>query len=105
MLHGVGSRPGGGRLCLHDHGCREESERERRKKGMRRHTQECEGRAWKWPASGGFPVHEDIVEEPPMFSNRCARSVLLIAAVWGCGADRAPATAPMPDPRPVVLLE
>ena len=42
-----------------------------------------------------------------MFSNRSRFSFLLVAAVWGCGTDRLPATAPQPqpDPRPVVLLK
>ena len=40
-----------------------------------------------------------------MFSNRYRISVLLVAALWGCGADRAPATAPQSDPHPVALLK
>src|SRR5690242_1975596 len=40
-----------------------------------------------------------------MFSKRYILASLVVAAVSGCGADRAPATAPQPDPLPVVLLK
>jgi len=40
-----------------------------------------------------------------MFIKRYIIASLLVAAVSGCGGDRVPATAPQPDPRPVVLLK
>ena len=40
-----------------------------------------------------------------MFGKRYIIASLVVAAVSGCGSDRAPATAPQPDPTPVALLK